>query len=80
MRDKVWGHCKGKITHKSREIFITHMIAVTKCAIMFKNVKVQIVERNSVPTEEAVRIFLEFKRVESAIKGTMIYVLINLFI
>ena len=79
MRDKVWGHCKGKITHKSREIFITRMIAVTKCAIMFKN-KVQIVERNSVPAEEAVRIFLEFKRVESAIKGTMIYVLINLFI
>ena len=80
MRDKVWGHCKGKITHKSREIFITHMIAVTKRAMMFKNVKVQIVERNSVPAEEAVRIFLEFKRVESAIKGTMIDVFfVNLF-
>jgi len=32
-------------------------------------VKVQIVERNGVPAEEAVRIFLEFKRVESAIKA-----------
>ena len=31
--------------------------------------KVQIVERSSVAAEEAIRIFLEFKRVESAIKG-----------
>ena len=31
--------------------------------------KVQIVERSGVAAEEAVRIFLEFKRVESAIKG-----------
>ena len=49
------------------------------CNNVKKNVKVQIVERNSVPAEEAVRIFLEFKRVESAIKGTMIEVLFNLF-
>lgn len=32
-------------------------------------VKVKIVERSGVPDEEAVRIFLEFKRVESAIKA-----------
>lgn len=32
-------------------------------------IKVKIVERSSVPDEEAVRIFLEFKRVESAIKA-----------
>jgi len=32
-------------------------------------VKVQIVERSGVSAEEAVRIFLEFKRVESAIKA-----------
>jgi len=32
-------------------------------------VKVQIVERSSVAAEEAIRIFLEFKRVESAIKA-----------
>ena len=30
----------------------------------------QIVERSGVQAEEAVRIFLEFKRVESAIKGS----------
>ena len=37
--------------------------------ILLTLLKVQIVERSSVAAEEAIRIFLEFKRVESAIKG-----------
>ena len=50
-------------------------IVKVKCSDHFKTIfctnflKVQIVERGGVAAEEAVRIFLEFKRVESAIKG-----------
>ena len=42
-------------------------ITISQQSNCFK--KVQIVERSGVLAEEAVRIFLEFKRVESAIKG-----------
>ena len=50
-------------------------IVKVKCSDHFKTIfcthflKVQIVERGGVAAEEAVRIFVEFKRVESAIKG-----------
>ena len=33
-------------------------------------------ERSGVPAEEAVRIFLEFKRVESAIKGSQAVIVV----
>ena len=48
---------KAKCSDHFKTIFCTHFL------------KVQIVERGGVAAEEAVRIFLEFKRVESAIKG-----------
>ena len=60
MRDEIRGHHQGNFCHLAR----LHL-----CILALFTFQVKIVERVGVAPEETVRIFLEFKRVESAIKG-----------